>query len=292
MVSSLASVVLLSLASTSLAAPFFPNGTTTVTSASGVKLATTSLVVTTSKATVSSKAVSTSAVATQKPSVSSVAASSSAAASKSTAASGSPKTFKGDGSAAAGWPTIDQWADYTTILANNQQILSSSCTQFDKENNTPAEIADIDSSVQSVAKSTGVDPRFILAVIMQESKGCVRVHDTISPDGTVRNPGLMQDHNGPNSCANVTVPCPAATITGMISDGTNGTEGITGGGDGLKQTLAQATGTDKLADAQAVYVAARIYNSGSYTVGTDLGAGAATASYASDIANRLLGLAF
>lgn len=77
----------------------------------------------------------------------------------------------------------------------------------------------------------------------------------------------------------------------MITDGTNGTLGITGGGDGLMQTLAQAA-TDGLKDAQAVYAAARIYNSGSYVVGTDLGAGAATASYASDIANRLMGLAF
>lgn len=77
----------------------------------------------------------------------------------------------------------------------------------------------------------------------------------------------------------------------MITDGTAGTNGITGGGDGLKQTLAQAT-ADKLTDAQAVYVAAKIYNSGSYVVGSDLSANAATASYASDVANRLLGVAF
>lgn len=77
----------------------------------------------------------------------------------------------------------------------------------------------------------------------------------------------------------------------MITDGTSGTVGITGGGDGLVQTLAQAA-ADGTSDAQAAYIAARIYNSGSYTVGTDLGAGAATSSYASDIANRLLGVAF
>jgi hypothetical protein len=77
----------------------------------------------------------------------------------------------------------------------------------------------------------------------------------------------------------------------MIINGTNGTIGITGGGDGIKQTLATAVG-DGLKDAQAVYVAARIYNSGSFTLGQDLGAGAATASYSSDIANRLLGFAF
>ncbi|TVY43600.1 hypothetical protein LSUB1_G000525 [Lachnellula subtilissima] len=245
-----AAVILLSLASTSLAAPF-SNGTSTTSS-------------TTASGTGASLA-----------------------------ATGKPTTFTGDGTPGAGWPTEDKWATYSAILAANQKVLSSSCTQFNKTNNTPGEIKDIDTSIQSVANTTGVDPRFILAVVMQESKGCVRVHDTLSPPpAQIRNPGLMQDHNGTNSCANTTVPCPPATITGMIMDGTNGTVGLVGGGDGIKQTLAQAI-TEGGKDAQATYIAARIYNSGSYTFGTDLGGGqAATASYASDIANRLLGLSF
>jgi hypothetical protein len=37
--------------------------------------------------------------------------------------------------------------------------------------------------------ATGVDHRFVLAVLMQESHGCVRVNVT---SGGVRNPGLMQ----------------------------------------------------------------------------------------------------
>jgi hypothetical protein len=263
---SLATIALLSLASTTLAAPA-PFDITV----RGIKL---------SAAAING---TTNGTAKATPTAS---ASSSAAPAATT-----PTLFTGDGSVGQGWPSKDSWATYDTILANNQKILGESCTQFQKDNNTPDEIKDIDSSIQSVAKTTNMDPRFILAIVMQESKGCVRVHDTISPDGTVRNPGLMQDHNGPNSCANTPVPCPPATITGMIMDGTNGTVGITGGGDGLVQTLAQATG-DKLTDAQAFYAAAKIYNSGSYTPGSNLSVSAATSSYASDVANRLLGVAF
>ncbi|TVY47565.1 hypothetical protein LOCC1_G001726 [Lachnellula occidentalis] len=209
------------------------------------------------------------------------------------AATGKPSTFTGDGTPGAGWPTEDKWATYSAILAANQKLLSTSCTQFNKPNNTPDEIKDIETSIQSVASTTHVDPRFILAVVMQESKGCIRVHDTLSPPpAQIRNPGLMQDHNGTHSCADKSVPCPPTTIKGMLMDGTNGTVGLVGGGDGIKQTLAQAIKQGGK-DAQATYIAARIYNSGSYTFGTDLGGGqAATASYASDIANRLLGLAF
>ena len=47
------------------------------------------------------------------------------------------------------------------------------------------------------ADATGVDHRFILAVIMQESGGCVRAPTT---NYGVRNPGLMQDHNGSGTC--------------------------------------------------------------------------------------------
>ncbi|TVY33480.1 hypothetical protein LSUB1_G009005, partial [Lachnellula subtilissima] len=142
-------------------------------------------------------------------------------------------------------------------------------------------------AIQSISNLTAVDPRFILAAVMQESKGCVRVPTTQSPLDNIMNPGLLQSHNGANSCFGVS-PCPAEKISGMVSDGVAGT----GGGDGLQQTLAQATGSAVGArDAQAVYIAARIYNTAGFTKGQDLGGGS-TASYASDVANRLLGLCF
>jgi hypothetical protein len=44
--------------------------------------------------------------------------------------------------------------------------------------------------------------------------------------GAFPNPGLMQSHDGSNTCNNnkvITNPCPQATITGMVTDGVAGT---------------------------------------------------------------------
>ncbi|KAM3088524.1 hypothetical protein ACMFMG_000160 [Clarireedia jacksonii] len=197
------------------------------------------------------------------------------------------KMFTGDGT---NWPAQTSWASFDTIWANNQAILKSSCTQFKQPNNSPTEIANLLSSIKSVSASTGVDARFILAITMQESGGCVRA--PISNGGVV-NPGLMQDHAGTHNCNTNHVglsdgsaqnPCPAAQITGMINDGTAGTAA----GDGLKQCLAQSGVTG----ARASYIAARIYNTGSYAAGSDLGKPKyGTSCYSSDVANRLLGWA-
>ncbi|RDL36857.1 uncharacterized protein BP5553_06209 [Venustampulla echinocandica] len=191
--------------------------------------------------------------------------------------------FRGDGTQASGWPTISQWLSFEQMFANNKPIMAASCAPA-AENNSEEEITAIKQAILSESASTGVDPRFILATIMEESTGCVRVRTTTSPDGII-NPGLMQDHEGTASCFGKAAPCPPETISLMIAEGTTGTNG----GAGLKGTLAQAVGMGAK-DATAVYVAARIYNSGSYP-GGDLAASAATACYASDIANLLVGFA-
>lgn len=138
-------------------------------------------------------------------------------------------------------------------------------------------------AIQSVGASEGIDPRVILAVVMQESKGCVRV---ITTDNGVVNPGLMQSHDGSGTCnsggdgAPGLDPCPSTQITQMIHDGSVGTAS----GAGLKEVLPQCTATDI---AQKYYQAATIYNSGNLP--TNLDDNTATACYASDIANRLTG---
>ncbi|KAF7871619.1 hypothetical protein EAF04_003726 [Stromatinia cepivora] len=197
------------------------------------------------------------------------------------------KMFTGDGS---NWPAMSAWTTFDTMWANSQAVMTTSCTQFaGAANNSPTEIAEIKSAITSIAASSGVDSRFILAIAMQESGGCVRAPSTY---GEVSNPGIMQDHNGSHSCNRggaAVNPCPAATITGMIKDGTTGTLGQPGGGDGLQQCLTQSGSPHT---AQGVYAAARIYNSGSYVRGTDLGTPLwGTSCYASDVANRLLGWA-
>jgi hypothetical protein len=80
-------------------------------------------------------------------------------------------------------------------------------------------------AIEQVAAETGVDHRFILAVILQESGGCVRVPTS---NWGVRNPGLMQSHDGSHTCNSditgvISNPCSQATITGMVTDGVAGT---------------------------------------------------------------------
>ncbi|OJI99639.1 hypothetical protein ASPVEDRAFT_81235 [Aspergillus versicolor CBS 583.65] len=188
----------------------------------------------------------------------------------------------GSGKAADGWPSHDNWwPEFEKMFEANRENMKQACDQWNVPNNSDQEMDDISSAIQEVASSSGVDPRFILAIVVQESNGCVRAPTT---DNGVINPGLMQSHNGQGSCnkgGSVQTPCPKAQIKQMIEDGTAGTSD----GDGLKQCLAQAGGTDS----SAYYAAARIYNSGSVDGSGNLGKGIATHCYSSDVANRLSG---
>ena len=141
-------------------------------------------------------------------------------------------------------------------------LKSDSCiNSFNVPNNSDQENDFLKTAVIQVSEQTGIDKRFILAIAMQESNGCVHVHSTISPDGQVRNPGLMQDHDGDHTCNlredidtnrikaikssfesyvwnadQMLANCPEEMITGMVNDGVQGTPA----GDGLRQTLRAA----------------------------------------------------
>ncbi|KAL1961818.1 hypothetical protein VTN77DRAFT_1030 [Rasamsonia byssochlamydoides] len=200
------------------------------------------------------------------------------------------KLYLGDGSTADGWPAMSDWVSFDYMFNASKAVMFSSCAAFtDHEgnpvaNNSGEEIGDIYNAIQQVANETKVDHRFILAIMLQESGGCVRAPTT---NWGVRNPGLMQDHDGSATCNSdlppytVQNPCPADTITQMIREGTAGTPS----GDGLAGCLNEAPGQG----AQAFYQAARIYNSGSIAASGNLQDGIATHCYASDIANRLTG---
>lgn len=160
----------------------------------------------------------------------------------------------------------------------------SGCSTWDLPNDSEEEIANIKSAIKSVAaESDGIDERFILAIIMQESKGCVRVKTTF---WAVPNPGLMQTHQGTGSCNTPTVqtPCPDSEIVQMVKDGTLGTAE----GDGLEQCKQkQASGQSDTASGW--YRTARQYNGGSIAANGNLEEGCCTLTYASDVANRLTG---
>lgn len=206
---------------------------------------------------------------------------SAASSSSSTTSSTGYKTFTGDGSTGAGWPSADQWVDFDTAFTKNKPTMQTSCKTVDQqENDTGSEIDDMKAAIEASSSSTGVAKEFILAVIMQESSGCVRAKTTPNPGApNGSNPGLMQSA-GTTSCFG-TSPCPKNKINKMIDEGTAGVDDV-----GLKQSL---VGAKASATAQKTYQAARIYNSGSLDPSGNLATNGATPCYASDIANRLTG---
>ncbi|KAK3686775.1 hypothetical protein LTR37_019490 [Vermiconidia calcicola] len=188
------------------------------------------------------------------------------------------KMYSGSGSPSQGWPDLNQWMDFESAWTASLPNMKASCAQWGVPDNSEQEISQIKSAIQSTAAASGMDDRFILAVMMQESNGCVRVHTT---NNGVVNPGLFQSHNGGGSCnnGNVMNPCPKQQIDLMVQDGVMGTAA----GDGLKQTFQQCPSTG----AQAYFQAAVIYNSGNLPQNLD--DNTATPCYASDVANRLMG---
>jgi hypothetical protein len=148
--------------------------------------------------------------------------------------------------------------------------------------NSDTDIAAIKDGIESASLKTGLPKEFLMAVMIQESRGCVRV---VTTSNSNLNPGLMQSFNGDATCnvgGQAMASCPHDTIVRMIEQGA----GI-GLEFGLQQALQRAGGLD----AQAYYRAARIYNSGSCDPSGNLGLGVATHCYATDIANRLRGWA-
>ncbi|KAF1926360.1 uncharacterized protein M421DRAFT_422704 [Didymella exigua CBS 183.55] len=186
--------------------------------------------------------------------------------------------FGGDGTMALGWPSQKQWLSWDDAWkASLDTILNSCQVEGWGENNSNAETQAIKDSIVDESKSSGIPKEFILAIMMQESKGCVRAPTTRwSHD----NPGLMQSAQGTGSCnpdGNPISPCSSTKIRQMIHDGTNG--------DGLETTLTQCVADAGTTDDSKWYKAARLFNAGRIT-DNNLGIGP-TPCYASDIANRL-----
>ncbi|OAG41048.1 hypothetical protein AYO21_04661 [Fonsecaea monophora] len=106
------------------------------------------------------------------------------------------RTYSGDGSTSSGWPEMAQWVSFEDMVVANENIMRVSFVNLGPDNgpdNSNEEISQIWNAVQSVLSQTNVDHRFILAILLQESNGCVRVRTT---KNGVRNPGLTQAHDG------------------------------------------------------------------------------------------------
>ncbi|KIN01735.1 hypothetical protein OIDMADRAFT_122110 [Oidiodendron maius Zn] len=176
----------------------------------------------------------------------------------------------------------------------NYGVMMNSCSNnnWGVPDNSPQETDQIFQSIDVISRATLLDRRFILAILLQETKGCVRVHTTFSADG-VRNQGLMQSHNGKSTCNSGTwgapkdllEPCPEAKILGMIYEGVVGASEDPDDVSLLKMITRSALGS--VGD---LYRAARMYNSGPEASLWNLeDGGAANGSYASDVANRMTG---
>lgn len=198
------------------------------------------------------------------------------------------KFYQGDGSAGNGWPSRNQWISFNAMWDTVKPYIGTECIGNGATPNTDEETQQVREAILSVSAKSLIDPRFVLAVMMQESNGCVRVQSTAN---AVANPGLMQSYMGKGSCnsqAGVQSPCPQSTIELMVMDGvSNGEVNLVAGMN--RANSIQGLGSCEIA--QAYYRSARMYNSGpnSFPLGADLGQQGATECYVSDIANRLTG---
>lgn len=190
------------------------------------------------------------------------------------------QVFGGDGTKGQGWPASSQWLSFSELWDLNLPTISSSCAQFKMEENGQEINGWIKNALQASAKKINADPSFLLAVMMQESKGCARAPTTNYGE---ENPGLFQSFNGKKTCSPADphfTKCDQQTVEGMVDEGAGLNADF-----GLQQAMAQSGASDD----SKYYKGARIYNSGSLPASGNLGDGIATHCYASDIANRLVG---
>ncbi|KAL8719374.1 MAG: hypothetical protein Q9225_003604 [Loekoesia sp. 1 TL-2023] len=162
---------------------------------------------------------------------------------------------------ASNFPNPSEWASYDALWKQNSALM--------KYNDSDQEIGFIHEAIETVSAESGVDVRCILCIIVQESGGNPRASTTANG---VRNPGLMQSHNG----VEFNPADPKGSILQMVRDGTEGTKD----GDGLKQLYARYGN---------YYEAFRGYNSGSVNKNDLNDPVGATGDYVQKAANRLMG---
>ncbi|MCJ1387944.1 hypothetical protein MMC18_000787 [Xylographa bjoerkii] len=187
-----------------------------------------------------------------------------------TAGYSTPNTYNCYSGPAANFPPMSTWMNFNAMFNRNQQY------SLVVVGDTGPEQGAIYNAIVSVSQQAKVDARVILAVIIQESTGNVRVGCT---NNGVENCGLMQSFNPPDPTYNPNNM--QASITQMVVDGTQGTPA----GSGLVQLFNNAG----LQTGGNLWDVLRGYNSGSIDFSNLSDPKGATASYVSDVANRLLG---
>ncbi|KAG6008253.1 hypothetical protein E4U21_004715 [Claviceps maximensis] len=185
--------------------------------------------------------------------------------------------YYGKGGAPDGWPPSHSWVSFENMFRNYRAKMMMSCSgEYPHQtDNTESEINAIYDGIQRASGASGVDHRFVLAILMQESYGCVRSPST---NYGIRRAGMMQSYDGDFSCNEgiVQYPCPEHFIWKMIDEAVAGSRH----GEGLAGCLNRIEGDD----ASVFYKAARLYNSGFISTTKELQNGVGSHCYASDIA--------
>ncbi|KAK7961872.1 uncharacterized protein PG986_002697 [Apiospora aurea] len=176
------------------------------------------------------------------------------------------------------FPKMSTWLTFDQMFEANKNSIKSTGSTWD-------DVGRINVAIRNAAASIGVDERVILGIIMQESHGYVGVRTTYSPGEGIPTAGIMQCSNCPGYPGQTGLSQPKGLtkanvqkdqISGMVNGGTNH----------FKANLRDFG--DKWSE-ESIYPALREYNSGSVNQ-NDLSDGrGATASYVSDIAQRLQG---
>lgn len=102
----------------------------------------------------------------------------------------------------------------------NSATSAGACKWLGLDPNSDAENDAVKAAVKQAGSDSGLDPRFILAAVFQESAGCVRVKTSYSPNLGIRNPGLLQGPDGEHTCndpeagVDMLNPCPEEQIYG------------------------------------------------------------------------------
>lgn len=197
--------------------------------------------------------------------------------------------FKGDGGHDAGWPYDSHWVSFNDMWTINHHLIERSCDEkYKVPNNSPTEMQDLKDAINQVAHESRVDHRFILAMVLQESGGCVRAESLLHNDGST-NSGMLQALSGGYTCnekGHLKNPCGKEWIVGQIRDGIEGTTK----GHGIAEDINEQASFVNGNVAQAYYRAARLYDSGSIDGSNALEkAKVGEKCYASDVANLLMG---
>lgn len=178
---------------------------------------------------------------------------------------------------ASQFPPMSAWVNFNTMWRNAVTYAMNASSI----NDTKQEIADIRTAILAVSQQAKVDARVILATVLLESTGNVRVPCTVSYGG-VYNCGLMQSYDAKKQVYNASAP--QQSITLMIRNGVQGTAA----GPGQVQYFNDASDTAEETHGNA-YAVFRSYNSGSVNA-TNLSDGlGASNAYVSNMANYLRG---